>query len=420
MTSEMLRQFPLFTNLPAGEIDHLARTLEEYRFQPGEIVFSEGSLTEYFYMILEGEVEIVKSLATPDERVLAVNHRGAVLGEMSMFSRNGTHTASARAYTPLKLLKISFEKFDEILRRHPELTYSLLRLYSSRLEESESLTIQDLREKNRQLTLAYQELQAAQAAMIEKERLERELQLAAEIQVGILPEEHPILPGLEFGALMVPARLVGGDFYDFIVLDDQRVAIVVGDVCDKGMPAALFMALTYSLVRAEAFHNIQPGNVLRAVNRHLLQTNRSNMFVTLLYGVLDCSTYKFTYARAGHPQPLILDGANRPAAMTSPNGQPTGLRIGQPIGLFEAPAIDESTISIPEGGTLLVYSDGLSETVDTIQDSPALPDLCSSVMQAQPLDAQGLCDHLWEMLGGCTDETLIQDDFTVVAVRRLC
>jgi phosphoserine phosphatase RsbU/P len=411
MDPEIIRPFALFSHLPGSELQMLADMLEECAFPAGEVLFREGSLSGYFFLVLDGEVEIVKSLDTPDERVLAVSTAGSILGEMSMFSTHGTHTASARAGTALRLLKITFEQFDAILHRHPDLAYDLLRLFSSRLEVSESLTIRDLREKNRQLTLAYQELQAAQAAMIEKEKLEHELSISAEIQRGILPEELPVVPGLEFGALMIPARQVGGDFYDFIPLDEQRVAVVVGDVCDKGMPAALFMALTCSAVRAEAPRQETPGNTLRAVNAHLLQMNRSGMFVTLLYGVLDCRTREFTYARAGHPRPLLLDGAHQP--MNVPSG------LGQPIGLFDTPAIDEQCIRIPPGGLLLAYSDGLSETVEGTPGSPPLPELCSGLLQAQPLEAQTFCGLLWQTVNGPSEVSLIQDDFTLVVIRGL-
>ncbi|HEX9018768.1 MAG TPA: SpoIIE family protein phosphatase [Anaerolineaceae bacterium] len=410
MKENLLSQFPLFANLPAGERRTLAETLEEHQFSPGEVVLVEGSSSKFFYLVLDGEVEIVKSLGTPDERVLAVSKARSILGEMSLFTRTGAHTASARARTPLRMLRITFEQFDSLLRRHPRLEYDMLRLYSSRLEESESLTIQDLREKNRQLTVAYQELQAAQAAMIEKKKLERELEIAGQIQREILPERLPDYPGLDFGALMIPARLVGGDFYDFIPLNDHQVGIVVGDVCDKGMPAALFMALTYSSIRAEALRHDDPGATLRAVNQHLLEINRSDMYVTLLYGMLDFASCVFTYARAGHPEPLLMSSTNQPVKVAK--------SLGQPIGLFEAPVIDEQRLNIPPDGTLLLYSDGLSETVEATVNSPRLPELCTAILDKEKLNAQALCETLWRTVGGSEEVSLIQDDFTVVVFKN--
>lgn len=411
MKAEILSQFPLFAGVPDSEILAFAERLQACDSLAGSILFAEGSITDHFFIILEGEVEVVKSLGTADERVIATSGKGEMLGEMGMFSRDGSHTASVRARTPLKMLMITFNQFDALLHRHPDMAYDMLRLYSSRLQQSENMTILDLREKNRQLTDAYQELQAAQAVMIEKEKLEHELQIAAEIQRGVLPESLPEQSLLDFGALMIPARAVGGDFYDIIPLDQDRIGIVVGDVCDKGMPAALFMALTYSSLRTEALRQDDPGNTLRAVNEHLLQINRSNMFVTLLYGILDCRTCQFTYARAGHPEPLLLDGDSQPVNVPS--------RLGQPLGLFEHSLIDQERITIPAQGTMLVYSDGLSETIEGNKQFPALPDLCKTILAERGLKAQELCNRLWRTVGGSAGESLIQDDFTLVWVRNL-
>lgn len=411
MGSERIRQFPLFADLSESAIHTLDALLKECCFQSGEVLFTEGSSSDHIYLVLEGEVEIVKSLDSADERCVAINGKGAILGEMSLFTKHGAHTASARAHTTVKLLRIPAASFSDIMHAHPEITYNLLSLFTKRLEESEFLTIQDLREKNRQLTQAYHDLQIAQAALIEKEKLEHELNIAGNMQRDILPDIVPNFSGLEFGALMVPARQVGGDFYDFIPLDQNRVGIVVGDVCDKGMPAALFMALTYSSVRAEAHRHETPVSTLRAVNQHLLQINRSSMFVTLLYGILDRTTLEFSYARAGHTIPLLLDAHNETINLP--------MALGQPLGIIENLSIDESQFQIPRGGTLLIFSDGLSETLDNHPESNKLPVLCSRLLKESNLNAQTLCDQLWHTAGGALDVSLIEDDFTVVALKAI-
>ncbi len=411
MEPELIAKFPMFASLNPAEIQALSETLQEVDVPEGTILMEEGAMTRFVFGIIAGEVEIVKALGTSDERVVAISKQGAILGEMSLFSHTGSHTASVRACTPLKMWKITLAQFDELLHRFPSVTYTVLRTFSARLEDSENLTIKDLREKNLQLTKAYEDLKAAQQALIVKEKLEHELQLASKIQRGVLPEELPSHPGYDFGALMVPARQVGGDFYDFIPLPDHRLGLVVGDVCDKGIPAALFMALSYSSLRIEAFRHKSPGKTLRALNRHLLQVNRSNMFVTLLYGVLDYQTWEFSYARAGHPAPLLFDGSYQPVPV------PSGL--GQLIGMLEAPVLDEQSISIPPGGTLLIYSDGLSETVEASPSSPLLPQLCSQILSQPDNDAQAFCRCLLRTVGGDGAESLIQDDFTLIAVKRL-
>ena len=406
---EQLSHIPLFAKLPPGELQHLAVALSAREFPEQTILIREGSRDDHFYILLEGQVEIVKALGTADERHVAHRGGGALLGEMSLFSRDGCHTASVRALTPVGLLEMTRGELDALLHRQPKFAYDLIGILSRRLEESENVIIGDLREKNRQLTAAYRELQAAQAQIIEKERLERELEIAHRIQASILPQALPVHPGLDFGARIVPARMVGGDFYDLFPVDEGRWGIVVGDVCDKGVPAALFMMLTYSLMRAEAPRASSPGEALLAVNRHLLDLNPSGMYVTLLYGVLDACTCRFAYARAGHPPPLLLDDACRPVSMT--------LGTGQPLGLFYAPHLDEQELVIPAGGTVLLFSDGLSEVLENGPGS-AWEHLCNAVATIPGATAQGICDRLWEEVQTKVGAQTQLDDFVLVVVKR--
>ena len=307
MKQDMIVQVPFFAALPSDEIDHLAVSLRSCELPAGTLVFQEDRPADKFFIMLDGQVEIIKALGTGDERTLGLRGPGSFLGEMSLLSGAQRYTASVRASTNLQLLEMTRGDFDALLHRQPDLAYGLLKVMSARLNESENLTIRDLQEKNRQLAQAYEELQAAQAQLIEKEKLEAELRIARDLQRNILPRLKPQLAGLDFGMLIEPMTSVGGDFFDFIELDQERVGLVVGDVSDHGVPAAIFMALTYSLLRAEAFRASSPGEALQAVNRQLLDMNPSGMFVTVLYGVLNRTTHDFQFARAGHDLPLILN-----------------------------------------------------------------------------------------------------------------
>jgi serine phosphatase RsbU (regulator of sigma subunit) len=408
---QQLSRIPIFARLPRGELQHLAATLPARGFPEQDILIREGSRDDRFYIVLEGQVEVIKALGTADERIVAHRDEGALLGEMSLFSRDGCHTASVRALTPVEVLEMTRGELDALLHRQPRFAYELVGLLSRRLEDSEDTTILDLREKNRQLTAAYRELQAAQAQMIEKERLDRELEIAHHIQASILPQALPVHPVLDFGARIVPARMVGGDFYDLFPVGEGRWGIVVGDVCDKGVPAALFMMLTYSLMRAEAPRSNSPGEALLAVNRHLLGLNPSGMFVTLLYGVLDAVTCRFAYARAGHPPPLLLDGACRTV--------PVPMGVGQPLGLFEAPVLDEQELVIPAAGTALVFSDGLSDALESTTGGSAWERVCGAVAAIPGASAQEICNRLWREAEAVGEDPQVQlDDFVLVAVKR--
>jgi sigma-B regulation protein RsbU (phosphoserine phosphatase) len=411
MPTKELASIPPFSSLPPKEIEHLETTFPSLKFQAGKILFREGHSDDKFYILLEGQVEIVKSLDNEEERILGIREAGNLLGEMSLFSRDGCHTASVRSLTPLVLLKVPHKELDALLHRQPQLAYELIRLFSIRLEESENSTILDLREKNQRLLVAYEELKAAQEQIIEKERLEKELEISGEIQKSILPERLPESQGYEFGALMIPARRVGGDFYTFFKMGRNRLGIVVGDVSDKGVPAALYMALTYSLIRAEAVRTDSPVQAFRKVNQHLLQMNSSNMFVTLVYGILEYSSGDFHFARAAHPSPLILDGEGRIVEVP--------VSTGQPLGLFDDIPIDEQHVQIPPGGTLLLYSDGVNETANIQGDEFGVEMLSRIVTCSRTRPAQEICGQLWQAVQSHGEGIPQQDDFTTVVVKRL-
>jgi serine phosphatase RsbU (regulator of sigma subunit) len=306
----ILQALPLFSSLPSDELHLLAERMTPRQFASGELVLREGEQCTQFYIVVKGQVDIVKALGTPDERLLAVRPAGTLVGELSLFSPGGRHTASVLAHGPLDMIVMTRFDFDSLLARQPRLAYGMVQTLSLRLIESEQTTIRDLHAKNESLAQALHALQAAQAELVAKEKLERELEVARRIQTSLLPAERPTSLGHDFGALMQPMSAVGGDFYDFVQFPDGRVGIAVGDVSDHGVPAALFMTMTVTLLRTAARHDTgdspaAPAEVLRSVNRGLLAFNMSGMFVTVLYGVLDPRQREFVYARAGHEQPLL-------------------------------------------------------------------------------------------------------------------
>jgi phosphoserine phosphatase RsbU/P len=410
MPTAELERIPLFASLPVDELRRLENVLRVSTCPPGNVLVQEGCSDDKFYILLEGQVEVVKALDSPEERRLGLRGPGNLLGEMSLFSRDGCHTASVRAVSPLRLLQVPHSELDALLQRQPKIAYEIIRQLSQRLEESENLTIQDLKEKNRLLKQAYDELKADQEQIIEKERLEKELEISAQIQQSLLPKTLPAIPGYQLGALMIQAQAVGGDFYTCFKLGQDRLGLVVGDVSDKGVPAALFMALTYSAIRLEAARNDSPVQVLRNVNRHLLQMNSAGMFVTLVYGILDINSGDFHFARAAHPTPYLLDG----------QGQIVDIPVssGQPLGLFAALPIDEQTITLPPGGTLLLYSDGVSETKDTRGIDFAPDALYQSIQGHRARPAQTICEQLWQDVQEHGRGLPQQDDFTAVVVKR--
>ena len=408
MRAAALRQVPLFASLPQEEIDRLAETLESVQVNQGSLLFREGDPGGCCYFILDGEVEVLKAHGTPDERLLAVGGPGTSLGEMELFSQVHARTATIRAKSPLQVLGMRREDLERLLQRQPTLAFQLVRTLSQRLEESENLTVADLREKNRLLQQAYDELKAAQAQIIEKEKLERELEVARQIQTSILPRSLPAHDRLEFSARMVPMSAVGGDFYDVLALEDGALGVAVGDVTGHGVPAALLMSLTVTLLRSEARRTDSPAEVLRAVNRGLMQVNDTGYFVTALYGILPASGSRFQYARAGHSVPLLLDAGRQPVAVAQ--------GVGQPLGLFEEMLVDESGLDLPPGGLLLLYTDGVTEAINPQGEFFGDDRLLGALQAADGAGPTQACEAVWDALQAYQAGASQEDDVTLLAV----
>lgn len=247
--------------------------------------------------------------------------------------------------------------------------------------------------------------QAAEAA--ERERYANELKIAQLIQQQFLPHELPNLPEWQIAAYYGPARVVGGDFYDFIDLDEGRIGLVVGDVTDKGVPAALVMARTHSILRAEAPRLVAPGAVLARANDLLSAEMPEKMFVTCLYMVLEPTTGHVVFANAGHNLPYVR----------TDDGVIEFRATGMPLGLLPGLSYEEKEADIGPGDSVLLYSDGIIEAHDPAGDMYGFPRLKEDM--ASDLAGTELLDELLERLHAFTGHGWEQeDDITMVALRR--
>jgi serine phosphatase RsbU (regulator of sigma subunit) len=409
MVTPLIHRVPLFASLSYDAIKNLEATLSQEMLPEGTLVFREGEPGDCFYILLEGEVEIVKAHGLEGARRLAIRGPGEFIGEMGLLVKDGLRTATVISLSPVRLLKVTQADFNRLLQQWPDLAREMLRELSFRLRETDNLLIRDLQEKNRELAKAYEELKAAQAQIIQKEMLERELQMARKIQKSILPRTLPQPAGLDFGARMEPARAVGGDFFDIIPLNKDNYAVVIGDISDKGVPAAIFMALARSLLRAKASLAVSPRKVLQRVNRLLLEMNEEGMFATVIYGVLRRESKEFAYARAGHEQPLLFSADGE--RILPP------ISMGQPLGLFTTPLIDEQTVEIPPAGTLLLYTDGAVDAEDPLGNFFGLETFIQTIRKNLDCSAQELCDRTLDQVQRHQKGNAPSDDITLVGIR---
>jgi phosphoserine phosphatase RsbU/P len=402
-------KIPLFKNMPKLDLFQLVNQLPIEDFKMGSYLFREGEPGNSLYVVMNGKLEILLAADTADEMLLRTCGPGEYVGEMSLMMPQGMRTATVRAREDSQVWVINREKFTEVLNHYPQLAYSMVEIMSERLDSSNEAAFNDLVAKNHALEKAYNELKAAQAQIIEKERLERELQVAADIQLSILPDVLPDTEEFSFGAKILPARQVGGDFYDVFQLHGDRIGVVIGDVADKGIPSALFMARAHALIMAEADIAITASEVMRLVNNHITRLQKSTQFVTVLYGILDLKTRVFSYARAGHEPPLILHADGSVERMPHSSGMA--------LGLWDPITLDEKEVTLASGDTLLMYTDGMTDCRDPLGEAFGIERIKSLLSELPKLNAQPVCDRMLETLLGYQNGAKQDDDVTLVAIK---
>ncbi|MGD1073049.1 MAG: SpoIIE family protein phosphatase [Bryobacteraceae bacterium] len=241
----------------------------------------------------------------------------------------------------------------------------------------------------------------------------QELEHATLIQNSILPTVFPPFPGrreFELHAAMVPAREVGGDFFDFFLLDDEHLGFVVGDVSGKGVPAALFMSVCRTLLRATAQHQTSPGDCFTYVNQSLADQNVAGMYVTLCYCVLNTRTGDLEYANGGHLLPYIFsaDGKFRQPA-----------RSGPLVGMIEGHRFVTKTDRIAPGEAILLYTDGVTEARDVKEQFFEEKNLEAFVVAHAPESARQIVQNLHQTIQDFAKGAPQADDITVLALRYL-
>jgi serine phosphatase RsbU (regulator of sigma subunit)/putative methionine-R-sulfoxide reductase with GAF domain len=249
-----------------------------------------------------------------------------------------------------------------------------------------------------------------QREMVARERLEYEVQLARQIQQTFLPERLPEYAGWGLAALWKTARQVGGDFYDVFDLPEGRLGLFIADVSDKGIPAALFMALTRTLVRAAVSDVASPAEALRRVNNLIIPDNQQAMFVTAVYAVLSLESGELTYVNAGHNPPLWIRGVKGEVELLG--------RTGAALGVIEGAIYEARTFHLEPGDSLLLYTDGLTEAFSPEEELFGEERLRMTVQVNQTLPAQELLSAVETAVTYHMGSLPPEDDLTMLVVRR--
>ena len=251
-------------------------------------------------------------------------------------------------------------------------------------------------------------------AFLEKQRIEESLKLAADIQMGMLPSTFPAFPernDFDLFAGIIPAKEVGGDFYDFFLIDKKHLCFVIGDVSGKGIPAALFMALTKTQIKASSSRRRTPGDVLFRANNDLCHENESGMFCTLFYGIMNTETGEVTYANAGHNPPYLITNSGEPVQIES-----TG---GIALGVMEEMEFESATFTISKGDSIFLYTDGVNEAMNEADEEYSYERLEDYLKENSTGSITDMVDRNLESVKKFAGTAPQSDDITVLALRYL-
>lgn len=249
---------------------------------------------------------------------------------------------------------------------------------------------------------------------LEHERLSKEFEIAREVQEKLLPKKNPVIPGYSICARCIPALEVGGDYYDFIPLDNERLGIVIADVSGKGLPSAFYMTLTKGVFQSYAESSNSPKEVLTKLNSLVYRTIDKKSFVTMFYAIINYNTNKITYARAGH-EPVLHYSLNKNVInLLKPNGLGLGLEKGE---IFSR-IIEEKEIEFLPGDLLLFYTDGITDSKDEQNSDFGIDNLLITVKNDFHKNKNEILNHIYDTVLKFRNNSPQYDDMTLISIQR--
>jgi sigma-B regulation protein RsbU (phosphoserine phosphatase) len=261
--------------------------------------------------------------------------------------------------------------------------------------------------------IAMQSAQVIENARLYEEELklknmEEEIRLASRIQMELLPSAAPAIPHYDIAGRSIPARQVGGDYFDFIPVENDKLAVCLGDVSGKGLPASLLMANLQATLRSQTLLNIAPSESIRRSNRLLYKSTDPEKFATLFYGILNFVTHKLTYTNAGHENPFLFG-----------NSSPTRLDTGGTVlGVVENFPFDEGTVDLAPGSLLVIFSDGITEAFDEGDSQFGEKALADVIARYRHEPAEALINRVVDAVKVHVGKAPQADDLTLVVIKR--
>ena len=243
---------------------------------------------------------------------------------------------------------------------------------------------------------------------LEKQKIQEELLLAREIQTNLLPKDPPKSDVFDIAGHNIPSKEVGGDYYDYFILDNGHIGIAIGDISGKGVPASLLMSNLQAALRISSLDSHEPHVVLSRVNKHITKTTSPEKFATFFYGVFDPGTKTFTYTNAGHNYPILL----------RKNGKIELLKQGGLIiGVMEHAEYSSASVELGKGDALVLYTDGVTEAMDIFNNEFGEERLINLLKETEKMSARGIINTILERISSFTQGSMFSDDLTLIVMK---
>lgn len=394
-TLGFISTFRIFRGVPYSSVEKIVAHCTLRDFSESETLLNKGEVNTTVALVIRGRVRV--HLDSPDSHDFFEIVQGECVGEMSVIDGRPV-SAYVVADTGCRLLMMDAETFLSEVLIVPGVARNLMTVFAERM-----------RLNNTRIT------ERMKAAM-ELERLQRELHFARDIQEGMLPQSFPLFPertDLWCGGKMRAAREVGGDFYDAFFIDADRLFVAIGDICGKGMPAALLMARTMTLLRSEATRRVRSQrnhiqDIMERVNRSLSENNASFYFASIFAGIFNTSTGVLTYVNAGHNPPLIAR-PNMPFSYEPETRSPVA-------GVVPDARYRAVEVSFPAGATLVAYTDGVTEAENAQSELWGEERLLATLNGLRGGEVSALTDAVLSAVDGFTQGHRQSDDITLLVL----
>jgi len=382
-----LNMTELFAEAPESLLAQISESMQEIEVKAGKTIFREWDLGDAVYFVVRGTVGLEKKGIK-----LLTRGRGECFGEFALLDAEPRST-SAVAETDVLLLKWGRKDFQQALLQNREVAFGIFKMLTGKLRQDVTLQVESAREQ---------------------ERLQQDLKRAHEIQMAMLPQEDVLREKIKISGYCKPADEVGGDYYDYLLLEDDEVGIIICDVTGHGFYSGLFVAMAKSCLHTQTKIDYSPGKVMEAMNHAISLSMKRGLLMSCCYIVIDCRNNILTYSNTGHPCPYHYRRSKNSLAQLSPTDN---MLLGIPG--FEEPEFMTEERKWEKGDLLVLYSDGITEAEDANEEMFGEERLENVILENIEKSANDIKDCILNALSLHCNGMVQSDDVTLVVAKAV-